>query len=64
MHPFIRKTLGGLTPQYYFRQLFFGLIVAVFAFFMLKQGGAPSTNFGIIIWYYQYVDLSLLSLRL
>lgn len=41
MHPFIRKTLGGLTPQYYFRQLFFGLAVAAFVLFMLKQGGRP-----------------------
>ncbi len=39
MHPVIQKTLGGLSPQYYFRQLFFALIVAAFLFFMSTQGG-------------------------
>lgn len=33
MHPVVRKTLGGLSTQYYFRQLFFGLAIA--ALFML-----------------------------
>ncbi len=28
MHPFIQKTLGGLSAQYYFRQFFFGLFFA------------------------------------
>lgn len=41
MHPVIQKTLGGLSPQYYFRQFFFGLIVAAFIFFMSTQGGRP-----------------------
>jgi hypothetical protein len=39
MHPIIHKTLGGLSPQYYFRQFFFGLVVAAFVFFMTTQGG-------------------------
>lgn len=39
MHPVIQKTLGGLSPQYYFRQFFFGLVVAAFIFFMSTQGG-------------------------
>lgn len=39
MHPVIQKTLGGLSPQYYLRQFFFGLVVAAFVFFMATQGG-------------------------
>ncbi len=39
MHPVVQKTLGGLSPQYYFRQLFFGLVVAAFVFFMSTQDG-------------------------
>ena len=39
MHPVIQKTLGGLSLQYYFRQFFFGLMVAAFIFFMSTQGG-------------------------
>lgn len=39
MHPVIQKTLGGLSPQYYFRQFFFGLVVAALIFFMSTQGG-------------------------
>jgi hypothetical protein len=41
MHPLIRKTFGGLTAQYYFRQLFFGLLMAGFAFFMSKHSSRP-----------------------
>ncbi len=29
MHPIIHKTFGGLTFQYYFRQFFFGCILAM-----------------------------------
>lgn len=39
MHPVIQKTLGGLSAQYYFRQFFFGLVVAAFVFVMSTQGG-------------------------
>lgn len=39
MHPFIEKTICGLSPQYYFRQFFFGLVVTAFVFFMSTQGG-------------------------
>lgn len=34
MHPIIQKTFGGLSTQYYFRQFFFGLTLALFIFFM------------------------------
>lgn len=37
MHPIIRKTLGGLTPSYYFRQLAFGLLVSLFFILIFKQ---------------------------
>ena len=39
MHPVILKTLGGLSIQYYFRQFFFGLVIAAFIFFMSTQDG-------------------------
>lgn len=39
MHPVIQKTLGGLSPQYYCRQLFFGLVVAALVLFASTQDG-------------------------
>lgn len=39
MHPIFQKTLGGLSPQYYFRQLFFGALLGAFPIFMASQGG-------------------------
>ena len=39
MHPIIQKTLGGLSPQYYFRQFFFGIVVAALIIFKSTQGG-------------------------
>ncbi len=41
MHPIIQKTLGGLSVQYFFRQFFFGIIMAGFVFFMSTQNGRP-----------------------
>jgi hypothetical protein len=41
MHPVIQKTFGGLTRQYYTRQLFFSfLILAFFAWFLFHAGHA------------------------
>ena len=40
MHPVIAKTFGGLSLQYYFRQLFFGLSFPAMMYFMLSH----STN--------------------
>ena len=48
MHPVIQKTLGGLSAQYYFRQLFFGLVIGVFIFIMSMQGG-HSMPIGILL---------------
>ena len=39
MHSVVLKTFGGLSPRYYFRQIFFGLMVAAFIFFMSTKGG-------------------------
>jgi hypothetical protein len=39
MHPVIQKTFGGLSGRYYFRQLFFSLIIAAFFVFIYTQGG-------------------------
>jgi hypothetical protein len=41
MHPIIQKTLGGLSAQYYFRQFFFGLLVAALIFFTSTLNGRP-----------------------
>jgi hypothetical protein len=37
MHPIIQKTLGGLSVQYYLRQLFFGLAVGALIFYGENQ---------------------------
>lgn len=37
MHPVIAKTFGGLSKPYYFRQLFFGLLLFSGAIFMLSR---------------------------
>ena len=38
MNDIFRKTLGGLTREYYFRQFFFGVILSVVFFYMRTQG--------------------------
>jgi len=38
MNNIFRKTLGGLTREYYFRQFFFGMILSVAFFYMRTQG--------------------------
>jgi hypothetical protein len=38
MHPIILKTFGGLTSQYYFRQFFFGLGMAVTIYLVVGMG--------------------------
>lgn len=49
---FIKKTLGGLSPQYYFRQLFFGALLALFCIMIEYDGAARSArpvNFNMIV---------------
>jgi len=38
MHPILLKTFGGLSLQYYMRQLIFGLLISGFVIFMLSHG--------------------------
>ncbi len=45
MHPVFAKTFGGLSPQYYFRQLFFSLVLLLMCYLVLKQ--APGQTFMI-----------------
>lgn len=51
MHPVIQKTFGGLSPQYYFRQLFFGLLISSFVFVMALRGkqGIPFVMLFIVV---------------
>lgn len=37
MHPILRKTFGGLSGSYYFRQLFFSLILAMLIYSMMSS---------------------------
>lgn len=41
MHPIIAKTFGGLSAQYYIRQLLFGLIFPALIYFMATQASSP-----------------------
>lgn len=47
MHPVIEKTFGGLSAQYYFRQLIFGFLVSLFVFYVSTQGG-KNIRFGVL----------------
>ena len=38
MSPILQKTFGGLTKQYYFRQLFFGAALSAFLVYVFIQG--------------------------
>ena len=39
MRQVFQKTLGGLSPQYYFRQMFFSVLIAAFLAYVIVQGG-------------------------
>ena len=41
MHPVITKTLGGLSPQYYFRHFVFGFAFPVLFYFIASNGPHP-----------------------
>jgi len=45
MHPIIQKTFGGLTKQYYFRQLFFGSLFG--AGFIYMNYGTKTSILGV-----------------
>ncbi len=52
MHKIVSKTLGGLSPQYYFRHFIFGLLFAGFFAWTLTQSKNPievgAIAFGVI----------------
>jgi len=48
MHPFVQKTLGGLSKQYYFRQIFFGIVMSALFLVMVSQGDHPVPIFLMI----------------
>ena len=41
MQEIFRKTFGGLSPRYYFRQLFFGGLMLGLGLFMVLNGKGP-----------------------
>lgn len=41
MKEIIKKTFGGLSAQYYIRQLFFGSLFAIMVIYMAVSGGKP-----------------------
>lgn len=41
MQEIIKKTFGGLSAQYYIRQLFFGSLFAALVIYMAINGGKP-----------------------
>jgi hypothetical protein len=50
MHPVIEKTFGGLSKAYYFRQLFFGMILALLICWVLSHGqGSTSSRLAIYL---------------
>jgi len=50
MNDFFSKTLGGLSKEYYFRQLFFGLIIFGIAAWPEFQSNSPTKASAIIIF--------------
>ncbi len=56
MHPIFQKTLGGLSPQYYFRQLFFSLLI--FGLFVFMSTHSPNST-PIGMWFYIVISTLL-----
>jgi hypothetical protein len=51
MHPIFLKTFGGLTKQYYFRQLFFGaLLAALFVALSMQSPNAGGVRIGLFVF--------------
>lgn len=48
MHPVIQKTFGGLEPRYYYRHLFFGLLMAIFSM-VVTYSNTPMSKPGAVI---------------
>lgn len=49
MHPVLSRTLGGLSPQYYFRQLFFAVLVAT-AIFWLAHNSSQTFPWNFLLF--------------
>lgn len=63
MHPIIEKTFGGLSPSYYFRHLFFGLLVAASYVLVLEYFVARSHHsFPIMIWVFLWLYVAICTL--
>lgn len=50
MYPLLQKTFGGLSTQYYIRQLIFGILIAAFVYYMSTQGGNQSIQPGMMLF--------------
>ena len=48
MHPVLMKTLGGLDKQYYFRQMFFSVLIGAFIFAMAPPTDASQITFIVV----------------
>jgi len=49
MRDFVRMTFGGLSAQYYLRQLFFGALIVAFVIGMALQGSKP-LQAGVVVF--------------
>ncbi|MGB3622337.1 MAG: hypothetical protein WBA20_13390 [Ketobacter sp.] len=52
MEAIFKKTFGGLSAQYYFRQFIFGLAMSAFVIYMRmhgKSGGLPGLNMWLMV---------------
>jgi len=50
MNDIFRKTLGGLTREYYIRQLFFGVLLSALMLFMSSNGDIENIKIKMIIF--------------
>jgi hypothetical protein len=51
MNSIIAKTFGGLSTQYYIRQLAFGLLLTVAMIYLLRHGGTESAPVGYSVYF-------------
>ena len=48
MHSLLQKTIGGLRREYYLRQLFFGILLAI-TFFLMRQRASSEIHLSTLI---------------
>lgn len=51
MHPALSKTFGGLSKQYYFRQVFFGILIALVLIIIPLSQTKHSIQFALTVVY-------------